>query len=456
MRRFAFICLMAILLGSIEIPKGFAQSPSDDKTFTMALTGDCIITRKLSVYQEPEYLEMIDLIRSADVAFTNLEMLFHDYEFYPMHQSGGTYMRAAPDLAKEIVWAGFDMISRANNHAGDYGVEGMRLTTKYTEAAGLVHSGVGRSLSAAREARFLETPKARVALISCASTFPDHIRAGKTRGDISPRPGLNPLRFLTTYVVKEDQFVTLQKMMKHFDVRFSKTEDTLKVKGYRFVKGDEMDVHTEPLPEDLEEITLVVQNACHLADYTIVSIHAHESKKERVLPADFILTFAHTMIDAGADVVVGHGPHILRGIEIYNEKPIFYSLSNFVFQNETLLRLPHENYKEFNLGPESHVADFNDARYDFDQKGFPARQTNWESVIAVPHWDEKKLIDLKLHPITLGYQKSRTVRGRPMLADQKLGQKIINDLNEFSKSFDTIIDFKDGVGIVRLSRNQSN
>ena len=65
----------------------------------MALTGDCIITRKLSVYDEPEFLKMIDLIRSADVAFTNLEMLFHDYEPYPMHQSGGTYMRADHSLA---------------------------------------------------------------------------------------------------------------------------------------------------------------------------------------------------------------------------------------------------------------------------------------------------------------------------------------------------------------------
>ncbi len=46
------------------------------------------------------------------------------------------------------------------------------------------------------------------------------------------------------------------------------------------------------------------------------------------------------MIDAGADVFVGHGPHVLRGIEIYKGKPIFYSLSNFIFQNETVLRMP--------------------------------------------------------------------------------------------------------------------
>ena len=120
-----------------------AQHRTADESFTMALTGDSIITRKLSVYDEPEFLQMIDLIRSADLAFTNLEMLFHDYEPYPMAESGGTWMRGDPELAKELAWAGIDMVARANNHTGDYGVLGMRLTSKYVEEAGIVHAGVG-------------------------------------------------------------------------------------------------------------------------------------------------------------------------------------------------------------------------------------------------------------------------------------------------------------------------
>jgi len=86
--------------------------------FTMALTGDSIITRALSVYEEPAYLEMIEMIRGADVAFTNLEVLLHDYEVYPAHQSGGTWMRADPAMAGELAWAGFDLVSMANNHTG--------------------------------------------------------------------------------------------------------------------------------------------------------------------------------------------------------------------------------------------------------------------------------------------------------------------------------------------------
>ena len=56
------------------------------------------------------------------------------------------------------------------------------------------------------------------------------------------------------------------------------------------------------------------------------------------------------MVDAGADMFVGHGPHVLRGVEIYKGKPILYSLGDFIFQNETLLRLPSENYETYDLG----------------------------------------------------------------------------------------------------------
>src|SRR5918996_6607643 len=169
------IWLCAGLLATAALAAPHAQTPRADATaFSMALTGDSIITRRLSVYAEPAFTKMIELIRGADAAFTNLEMLFHDYEPYAMNESGGTYMRAEPALLKDLVWAGFDMVSRANNHTGDYGAEGMRLTTKHVAAAGLVQAGVGEDLAEAREAAYLDTPKGRGALISGASTFSHH------------------------------------------------------------------------------------------------------------------------------------------------------------------------------------------------------------------------------------------------------------------------------------------
>jgi poly-gamma-glutamate synthesis protein (capsule biosynthesis protein) len=417
----------------------------------MALTGDAIITRKLSAYNEPEFLGMIQLMREADVAFTNLEVLLHDYEPYPAHQSGGTWMRADPALAQELVWAGIDLVSRANNHSGDYGVEGLRLTTRYVDEAGLVHAGVGESLAEAREAKFLEIAGARVALVSAASTFPDHSRAGKSRDDMPTRPGLSPLRFSTTRIATSDQLLQLRNLMREMQISARGDSSRLRALGTTFEVGDEPGVRTAPDPDDLEEIRAVVSNASRLSDYTIVSLHGHESAGiRRSVPADFIVTFARAMIDAGADVVVGHGPHVLRGIEIYRGKPIFYSLGDFIFQNETLDRLPYANYEPYDLGPDSHVADFNDARYDMDRRSFPANREIWEAIIAVPRWQGKELAELVLHPISLGFGEPRWVRGRPMPATGELGRKIIEDIRVRSELFGTEIEFRDGVGIVKL------
>src|SRR5438045_231370 len=186
---------------------------ADTRGLTLALTGDSIITMKLSVHTDPAFVKMIELVRGADAAFTNLEMLFHDYEPFPSTESGGTYMRADPALARELVWAGFDLVARANNHTHDYGVEGARLTTKHVAEAGLVQAGVGESLREAREAKYVDTAKGRVALISLASTFPDPSRAGVSWGDTRARPGLNPLRFTTTYVLTRQQFDGLRSAL---------------------------------------------------------------------------------------------------------------------------------------------------------------------------------------------------------------------------------------------------
>jgi poly-gamma-glutamate synthesis protein (capsule biosynthesis protein) len=430
---------------------------------SFALTGDSIITRRISVYTEPAFTRLIDLVRGADVAFTNLEMLFHDYEPYAMNESGGTYMRAEPALAKEIAWAGFDLVSRANNHTGDYGVLGMNLTTKYVGEAGLVQAGVGQSLAEAREARFLETPKGRVALISVASTFPDHSRAGRTRGDMPARPGLNPLRFTTITTVTPERLATLRAIAGEVTGRPAAAAgsppaagEAFTFFGRRFVAGPTPGVRTAPLEEDVKEIAAVVKSAAGLADHVIVTIHAHEGGRDRLVPADFLVTFARAMVDAGADMFVGHGPHVLRGVEIYKGKPILYSLGDFVFQNETLVRLPSENYENLGLGSSAHVNDFNDARYNFDKSGFPADRMIWEAVVAIPRFRGDELLSLAFHPITLGFGQPRSVRGRPMLAQGELAQKILGDLVKLSAEMGTKIAIRDGVGHLVLggSTNQ--
>jgi poly-gamma-glutamate capsule biosynthesis protein CapA/YwtB (metallophosphatase superfamily) len=444
------IRVMFLMAGLAVAASATGQQAAD---VSFALTGDSIITRRMSVFDEPAFMRVINLIRGADVAFTNLEMLFHDYEPYAMSSSGGTYMRAEPALVKELVWAGFDMVARANNHSGDFGVLGMNLTTKYVAEAGLVQAGVGQSLAEAREAKFLETPKGRVALISVASTFTEHSRAGATRGDMPARPGLNPLRFDTITTVTAERMLTLRALAAEINGRPAPTgaaPATLNFFGRRFTQGDTPGVTTVPLKEDLEEIAAVVRSASGLADYTIVTVHAHEGGRDRVVPADFLVAFARAMVDAGADMFVGHGPHVLRGIEIYKGKPILYSLGDFIFQNETLLRLPSDNYATYDLAADKHVNDFNDARYNFDKSGFPADRLIWEAVVAVPTFRGQQLTELALHPITLGFGQARSVRGRPQFAAGELGQKILADMTKLSSDMGTKITVRDGIGHVAL------
>jgi len=450
MRVVSWASCFALCVAVLAPSRAPSQQPPASGVMTMALTGDAIITRRLSAYQEPSFLRMIEMIRGADMAFTNLEMLFHDYEPYPMHESGGTYMRAEPALLKELVWAGFDLVSLANNHTGDYGVEGMRLTRRYVEAAGLVGAGVGEELAEAREARFFETANGRVALVSVASTFTEHSAAAKPRAAVRGRPGLNPLRYRTVRVVTRDHLERMRTLLRDMSVNVPASGDTLRAFNTQLAAGDPAGIRTFPDPQDVEEIAAVVRNASRLAEFVLVTTHAHERGATNAEPAEFLTSFARAMVDAGADLFVGHGPHVLRGIELYQGKPIFYSLGDFLFQNETVLRLPDDNYRPYSLDQNAGVADFNDARYARGTRGFPAQREIWESVVAVARWRGDQLAALELHPITLGFGQPEPVRGRPMLADRELGRKIIGDLIERSRPFGTTIEWRDGVGVVKL------
>jgi poly-gamma-glutamate capsule biosynthesis protein CapA/YwtB (metallophosphatase superfamily) len=439
------IAVAVVLAGSLLQAGQSAQSRAP---LTLALTGDTIIMQRLQVFQEPEFTRLFDLIRGADAAFTNLETLFHDYEAAPAHESGGTWMRTDPPILEELVWAGFDLVSRANNHAGDFGPLGSQITSRYVRDAGLVEAGVGNSLAEAREARFLETPKGRIALISAASTFPPHSRAGNTRGDMPARPGLSPLRFTTTYVVTPERLADLRRVAAELSNTPPGSGDALTFGGRRYVAGPSPGTRTEPDQRDVDEIARVVKSAASLAEIVIVSLHCHESGANRSVPADFIQVFARAVIDAGADVFVGHGPHVLRGVEIYKQKPIFYSLSNFIFQNETLLRMPEDSYEQYPLERGAQPADYLDARYDKDRRSFPADREYWDSIAAVTKWDGSTFVEAELHPITLGYQAPRSARGRPKLASGADAARILEMMVTRSKPFGATVTVRNGVGIV--------
>src|SRR5690625_3244016 len=120
-------------------------------------------------------------------------------------------------------------------------------------------------------------------------------------------------------------------------------------------------------------------------------------------------------MNAVADAIIVHGRHILRGIEIYKNKPIFCSLGNFIFQNDSVEKLPADFYTKYELDHYANISDALDARSSGDTRGFAMDQRFWESVVATWSMKDGTVTEVQLHPIELGYGKSRHQRGWPKL-----------------------------------------
>src|SRR5512139_3101002 len=118
--------------------------------FSLMLLGDVMPTRRLAVFGEERYLKLREICVSADATFANLETAVHRYLEGHQNISGGTYMTTEPQLLEDLKWLGVSLVSTANNHAFDYGEDGIMATCGYLDSAGIVHAGTGRHLREAR------------------------------------------------------------------------------------------------------------------------------------------------------------------------------------------------------------------------------------------------------------------------------------------------------------------
>jgi len=424
------------------------------KTIKIVATGDSILTMRQSVHTEPEFLEMVERIRGADLAYTNLEVLLCDYDCYPAAESGGTYMRSDPAMLDEYRWMGFDIFSTANNHSLDYSVGGLLATIKNLKDAGVPYSGTGENLAEAREPAYIETRGGRAALISASSSFASFGRAGPARRDMHGRPGLNPLRHETKYVVSENSIKALKLIAKELSLRkVSDIDDTHNFLRNKFVVGDDIGVHTRPNKDDMEGNLDSIREAARQADWVLFSLHCHQGREEdNFRPAEFIEEFARNCIDAGAHAFLGHGPHFMKGIEIREGKPIFYSMGNFIYQNMTIPRMPAEFYERFGLDKYSGTpADVYDARSKFHHSYVgPHAYERWISFYPSMVFEGDRLKELNLYPIELGETRPRSQRGRPISAESKKAEKILEILKERSEPYGTEISVENGVGVVAI------
>ena len=175
--------------------------------------------------------------------------------------------RAEPEVARAVRKAGFNLVNLANNHSMDFGGEALAETMANLEAAGIAWIGAGEDLAEARKMALFTVKGKKIAFLGYSLTQPVEFFAAQQR------PGTAP--------------------------------------GYEHI------------------IVPDIARARQEADYVIVSFHW--GKEGRSMPLPLQRSIAHKAIDAGADVIIGHHPHVLQGIERYGKGIIFYSLGNFTF-----------------------------------------------------------------------------------------------------------------------------
>ncbi|HWK55439.1 MAG TPA: CapA family protein [Hyphomicrobiales bacterium] len=444
----------------------------------IALTGDTMLAHPLRPGIEPGFLGIRELLRAADVAFTNLEATVREPEEGVQDRSVGTLMTTPPRLLADLQWMGINLVSCANNHVMDFGQEGALAMLRHLERAGLRHSGLGATLDHARRSGFLETANGRVALVSANAFFSPHHRASAQWGTVRGRPGINPLGHEVIHTVDGAAFEQLLRLnrelglereasrrQRHFFAASeiggsSGTGDCLTLCGQTFVKGENFGTTTLADASDRTGNLTWIAEARRQADWVIASLHCHAcsardvrtaaTSADRVELADFARDFCKAAVEAGADVVVCHGPHVSLGVEIYRGRPIFYSLGNFVFQNDALSEVPRESFERFGLGPTATPTDFFDARTDGESKGFPAHPEFWRSVMAVCRFYDRTLDAVELLPLDLGHGLPRWQRGRPVLAQGDVADAILARTAALSQIHGTRLQNVGGRGVVRL------
>lgn len=257
-----------------------APSPSDipvapvlppAPTLRVTAVGDIMLGARASAvlaahgYDYP-FAHVARFLREGDLVIGNLEG--------PLTDGGQAYgekqfvFRSPPaKVAPALAAAGFDVLTLANNHTMDYGLEGLQHTREALTAAGIRHAGAGDNLAQARAPAWIDAGGHRIAVLAYSLTFPQEFWASADRA------------------------------------------------GTAF--GHEHHVRAD------------VRAARERADVVIVSFHwGREATTEL---REYQPRLGRAAIDAGALIVLGHHPHVLQAIERYRDGVIFYSLGNFVF-----------------------------------------------------------------------------------------------------------------------------
>ncbi len=429
--------------------------------FTLATVGDCIVARPVHVANDAPLASLGRLLRGNDVVFGNFEGSAFDLRTFhgsPQAEFGGQWLLGSPDVVSSLKAFGFQLMSRANNHTTDWGVDGMRATDHLLDEAGIVHAGTGASLSAARAPRYLDTPNGRIALVAMASSFTPLSRAMDALGEAPARPGVDALRTRRAFYVTSEMMKTLVALRDAQPAASrpgpepgaaatpAGAPQTLTLFGVTYTVAPKAGGDTYTMNEaDEAGILKSIREGKENADFLVATIHAHEPGNWSDTPPDFLPKLAHDAIAAGADAFVTHGPHRLRAIEIYKGKPIFYSLGNFFFEADQQEPVAEDMYDSLKLDPRTTTdVELNE---HFRDRSF--KDAIWyQSVIAVSEFSGNRLARLKLYPIELGVDARDADRGIPHPASAAAATAILQRLQQLSEPYGTHITIDHGVGVI--------
>jgi Bacterial capsule synthesis protein PGA_cap len=248
--------------------------------------------------EKPEelFLALGDAFK-ADIVFGQMECVLSDRG--SPAPNARLPMRSQPSIAAVLAKAGLNVMSVAGNHAMDYGGEALCDTVAGLAAVGITPCGGGANIAQARRPAVIEVSGRSVAFLAYSSILPEGYVADHQR------PGCAPLRAHTYYEqVEHDQ------------------------------PGTDPRIRTFADEDDLAALLLDVEQARAIADHVFVSMHwGIHFVRARI--ADYQRVVGRLVIDAGADGIIGHHPHLLKTIEFHRGKPIIYSLGNFAIEQPT-------------------------------------------------------------------------------------------------------------------------
>ncbi len=365
-----------------------------------------IFNEQISRLPGAEHRQLLRIMQEADIAYGNLEFSINDR---PELQRPFYNFRAPTEFAWEVAAIGINLVSLSNNHAFDFGPEGLTECLRSLDRVNIGHAGAGMSLAAAHAPAVMRVQGRRTsfALLNYMRYWTMKYRSRDSAG-----PSLSTIDPATILIARGDG-------------------ESEAVEGLL-----ESDVQTME-----DDIVLVRRHN----DLVVVALHNHDLSHHRAFgvqdqtPSNDRIMYLRA-IDAGADMVIGSGPHMLRAIEIYKGKPIFYSLSNFIYQYRTPDRIPvdliHQRDGEIERPANVSVWDRRDLRIIF------------ETVLVRLTVNDNRLKRIELIPVVI--DDEGPLYGVPRLAGDQRGREIIDSLRRLSEPVGTEIIDKGWYAEVKL------